>query len=323
MDTSITVADARPLLYQAAQLTDPNDPQFLVSLNQACERLLYSGKWEGSIVKVIFAGSIGYITLPYRYLSALAANYYCTGVPIFGQFHQYIESGPGSFTETGVTDNANDAQFWRGELIDQGDNYPTELDIILPGGIQVFSSAVDNGKFARIFGIIAETGLPAYDNQGNEGEEVTLTFPFVQTVNRYSSIYGFQKDKTKGNVSLWVVPATTSNYLISTYQPPETRPNYHRYKVGATTKPIRTLCQRRFVPMVVETDWVIPGNIGALKYALQGLVYEDLNRNDDAKQQWDYAYVLLNQQTRATRGGARVNVPVPTLDAFCSFDYTN
>jgi len=321
MDTQINVANARPLLYKAAQLTDPNDPQFLVYLNQACERLLYSGKWEGSIVKVIFAGSIGYITLPWQYLSALAANYFCAGVPIFSQFHQYIESGPGMFWENS-TDDQN-LWFWRGELIDQGDDYPTQLDIIEPGGLRLYSNATDNGKTARIFGIQAETGMPVYDNQGNEGEPLVLTFPFVQTVNRYSAIYGFQKDITKGKTDLWVIPSSGVNYQISSYQPPETRPLYHRYRVGKTDKPIRTLCQRRFIPLVAETDWVIPGNIGALKYALQALVYEDLNRNDDAKQQWDYSYVLLNQQTKATRGGARVDVPVPTLDAFCSFDWTN
>jgi hypothetical protein len=322
MDSQLTVGDARPLLYTAAQLNDPNDPQFLVLLNQACERLLYSGKWEGSIVKVLFAGApFGYISLPFRYLSALAANYYCTGIPIFSQFHRYVESGPGFFLGETLDDQSQ--LFWRGELIDQGDDYPTDIDVISPGGIQLFSSGIDNGKTARIFGIQAETGKPVYDNQGEEGEELVLTFPFTQSIYRYSAIYGFQKQATKGKVDMWVLPDSGVNYLISSYQPPETRPNYHRYQVGKTDKPIRTLCQRRFVPMIVDTDWVIPGNIGALKYALQALVYEDLNRNDDAKQQWEYSYLLLNQQTRSTRGGARVDVPIPTLDWGCSFDQTN
>jgi hypothetical protein len=100
---------------------------------------------------------------------------------------------------------------------------------------------------------------------------------------------------------------------IGTYYPGETRPTYHRYQTGVTSDPIQTLCYRRFIPLVAETDWVVPGNLSALRYGLKALAFERAGQLDLASAAFTTALAFLNQEAKASRGGA---AGVPNLRFF-------
>lgn len=309
-NTRLTVADARvPLERYVA-----NASAFIGQLNQVTERLIYSGKWKGNVIKVTFDSSAGYITLPPEYLSALGTAFNHWPTPIFGEFHTYFESGPGTPIE---------AAGWIGQMQDMGDGFCTQLDITeantevqparaaAPGAVRLYSTGSDNGQVVRIFGIEQETGMPVTDPTGNPGENITLNAPFVDSTKHYSKLTDVIKPFTKGPVTAWVVPmGGGTNYQIATWRPSETRPRYRRYYTGTATRALQILCQRRYMPVVAETDWVIPGNIAALKFGLLAIRNEDTGYIDKAEANWEQAIYWLNNEAVASRGGALPSVPI-------------
>lgn len=308
-NTRLTVADARTSLerYVASAAV------FIGQLNQATERLVYSGKWKGTMIRVTFDSSAGFITLPPEFLSVVGSTFNHWPTPIFGEFHTYFSSGPGTPIE---------AQGWLGQLQDMGDGFCSQLDIIeantevqpnvtaQPGSIRIFSTGSDNGKVVRIFGIEQETGLPVTDQAGVEGENITLAAPFVDSTKHYSKLTDVIKATTNGPVTAWVVPmGGGTNYQIATWRPGETRPRYRRYRTGTAESAIQVLCQRRFMPVASETDWVIPGNLASLKFGLLAIRNEDTGYLDKAEKNWEQAFYWLNNEAVASRGGAAPSIP--------------
>lgn len=296
MNTRLTLAQVRAILYPMVNSTDPDDPLFLQILNEVQERYIISGKWKGNVITLRYASSEGVITMPFNYAAALALTYDKYPAPIFTEFHQYVEEGPGKVDES---------LHWPGILIDLGDGYVTQADPTADSYIRVYSSALDNGGVVRIYGKL--NGVIVYDAAGNEGEQVTLAAPFVATTNLFDEITGFTKPLTTARVYLKGWDNTTET-LLATYQPNETRPCYRRYQTGVAEKEIRLICQRRFIPTVAETDWVIPGNISALRAGIQARLYEDATDPDAADASFTRGLNFLNDEAKAFRGGARLTI---------------
>ena len=258
MNSRLTVADARKLTYRIINPDDPNDPAYLPALNEVCERFFNSGKWNGTIVSVLFDSSAGFITLPPEFLCVLGGQYYNVPVPTYTQFAEYIESGTGQIDETLGRASA---------LFDMGDGWCTQTDITGDCTLRVkITSSDDAGETVRLFGK-DEDGNEIYSN-GSQGVELTLASPSADTTQQFSVITGMQADPLVGAWSLWQVIGGVETQ-IGSYRPGETRPRYRRYKTGVTEQAIRVICQRRFVPMTEETDWVIPGNLGAIRLGLE------------------------------------------------------
>jgi hypothetical protein len=308
VNTRLTVADCREALYAEVDPSDPNTALFLPWLNEVTERFILSGKWKGALVSAVFpSDTAGSITLGPDFYSVLATRYgRWSGTPVFSQFHPYMENGPGEMTDT---------ENFPGVLVDQGDGFPTTVSITEdePGSLVIYSSGSDNGKTMRIFGIQQETGLPVYDNQGDEGEVITLAAPSVQSAYHYSSITGVQREATKGFVTMKLLPmGGGTEYTLSTYRPNEIRPMYRRYQCGTFSEAqngenhnIHVICQRRWVKLVNETDWVIPGNLSALRYGLKMRYYEERQDTEKAEAAFQKGLALLNQEAKAARGGVR------------------
>jgi hypothetical protein len=172
MNTRLTLADVRSILAPMVNSSNLNDPLFLQTINEVQERYINSGKWKGSIVTLRYESSTGFITMPYNYAAALALTYDRYPFPIFTEFHQYVEEGPGK---------VNDTLHWPGILIDLGDGFCTQADIPAAGVVRIYSSASDNGDVVRVYGNL--NGVTVYDSNGNEGEAVTLAAPFVATTS--------------------------------------------------------------------------------------------------------------------------------------------
>jgi hypothetical protein len=296
MDTRLTLADVRPILGPMINSSDLNDPLILQRINEGEERLINSGKWKGCIVTLRFESSSGFVTMPYNFAAALALTYDRYPFPIFTQFHQYVEEGPGKMDE---------ALNWPGILIDLGDGYCTQADIPAAGVVRIYSSALDNGDVVRVYGNL--NGVTVYDSSGNEGEAVTLAAPFVATTNQFTEITGFTKPLTTARVYAKSWDGVTET-LVGTYQPNETRPCYRRYQTGVAEKEIRLICHRRFIPTVAETDWIIPGNISALRAIIQSLLFEDASDMDAADASFARALSFLNDEAKTFRGGGRATL---------------
>lgn len=289
MNTQLTVADVRQQL----------EPQFgsnsfLQILNEVCERYTKSGKWKGAVVEVDFPSADGFITLPYEFESVLALTYDRTPVLTYTQFHTYTINGPGEFQET---------LKWPGILVDMGDGYPTQANITTVGVLKVVTNAADDGKAIRFYGL-DENGAEIYGSDGVLGEEVICAAPFVNTTQQFSVVKGIQASPDPSAVmeKFWSL-YDAGNNLLSTYYPGESRPSYRRYQTGQADKAIRLLCQRRFIRMRNESDWVVPGNVPALRAGFWAWKNEDGSDEQTSESNWNRGLSLLNQEAKYSRGG--------------------
>lgn len=311
MNSQITVAVARKLLYGLVNPYDSSDPNFLVALNQVSERFINNASWKGNIVLLEYrTDQDRHLTLPYYVDSIMAATVRTCPVPIFSELNRFTEVGPGLV-------QASNQSGW--PFFDLGDGFVTVEDIPEDSsGLlrTTISSSSDVGKTVRYFGN-DEDGEEIYDSEGNLGELVILANPFVLTTNQFSKVTGVQKEQTNGRLTLsWMDDSTPVE--LARYAPGETVISYHRYQIGqveeSPTLGERTIslkCRRRFVPMCAETDPVYPSSIGALKLGL--LAYNCENAPSDSMRQtaqnyWMDAFKWSDDQHKTTRGGASMAI---------------
>lgn len=314
MNTQTTVSLVRQ---QCGSLFNPDD--FIGLLNQALNRLIQSGRWNGSLVHTIFpTAPLGYITLPYELLSVMGISMGGLPTPVFGNQHEFIISGPGHIDETkpatGILDFINDG-------------FATRIDPLPFSTLRiVLDLAIDIGKAFRFYG--KSNGRTIYDVFG-EGMNIVTTGLTTNEGTTFDRVDGIEipVDATTGASTMiggWTLYGVDPDGLatfLSYYYPNETKPAYARYKTGTwnitddesnnNCQAIRLLCQRRFIPVFKETDWVIPGNIGALKASMQAVQQEDAANYDSAAPLWQVAEGILNNEVHSGRGAAKPEMSLP------------
>jgi len=307
MATAPTLAEVRDRLHKfVLPGDDPFNADFLPYLNDVLERIFNSGKWNHMSSVVDFASADGYISLPNRYESVLAVQVYGVPRPTQGRYYEFMQRGWGDL----------DTECNLGMLVDQGFS-PVEVEITDPGILRLQCHSDDvAGVFVnntiRVFGLDAD-GTVIHDTSGKLGIEVDMNSTQEDTSYTFSKITGITKPATKYPVTVSVVVSAVVTEL-AVLEPPVTTSGFHRYKVGTieadATCPeaIRCLCKLRFTKLVSETDLVYPANMGALKFGLMALSFEDQNDLDQAMKHWGMAYSLLNDEKKEARGGARINV---------------
>jgi hypothetical protein len=289
MNTQLTVADVRSVL---EPIFGPNS--FMAILNDVRERAFISGKWKGAVVEVDFDSSSGFITLPYEVECVLAMTYNRMPALTYTQFHTYTINGPGE-----IQDTLN----WPGVLIDMGDGFVTQVDISTTGVLKIVTDAADDGKQIRLFGK-DENGDQIFDSDGLQGELITCATPFVNTTHQFSVLTGIQATPDPATVmqKFWSI-YDAGNTLLSTYYPGESRPCYRRYRTGQAEQAIRLICQRRFIPVRNESDWVWPDSMAALRIGFQAWKFDDGSDSQKAEENWSRYINLLNQEAKYSRGG--------------------
>lgn len=290
MNTPTTVADVRS---QLEPQFGPNS--FIQALNEVMERYTKSGKWKGAVLEVDFPSSTGFVTLPYEFESVLAMTYNRMPALTYTQFHSYMINGPGE-----LQDSLN----WPGVLVDMGDGFPTQANITTVGVLKIVTNADDDGKQIRLYGRDQNDSV-IFGTDGVEGELVTCAAPFVNTTQQFSVVTGIQATPDPLTVMqrFWSL-YDAGNNLLSTYYPGESRPSYRRYQTGQAENAIRLICQRRFIRVRNESDWVVPGNIPALRAGFWAWKFENGSDVDKAEQSWARGYQLLNEEAKNSRGGA-------------------
>lgn len=314
-NSSLTVADVRDQLAEEFTPVDPNDPKFLSLLNQAINRVHLSGKWNGLVEKIRFDVSRGYFTLPYDYATVTAVQLDDVPRNMLGRYFEYLGGGPGELPKRGA------------ELvvIDDGDNWPTQVDIPIDednndypiaGTLRVYSNALDDGKVVRVYGLDANDNV-IVDSEGRIGEDVVLASPYVSTANSYTKVSGFQKPRTKVSVELRHWDGVTETSLAE-YPSFIEKACFRRYKLGYTPDSddpvtIQALCKKRYIPLRGEEDFVLPDNIGALKCMMYAIWFEEQQDLERATIYERRAQRILNEQKQEVRGGSKAT---PNIQPF-------
>lgn len=293
MNTRLTVADASLFLEQYS------GPNFMPRLNLVLARYTSSGLWNGVCNESFYGsgtGGLGYITLSRYDESILGVDFCCRPQLVYNQFYQFNPIGIGYVPED---------KKGCGSLYDMGDGFVTQRDITGTCTLRLkLEDPADAGKTVRFYGK-DEDGKEIYTSAGIKGSTLTTVSPSADTTQLFTSLSGIQFPFFQGYVTLWQVILGVETQ-IGVYAPGETRPCYRRYKTGIIDDnvPIRLFCRQRFLPVVAPTDWVIPGNLGALKFGLLAIIHEDAGRLEEGRASWLEGERLLNEELSAIRGSA-------------------
>lgn len=255
-------------------------------VNTAQRRLVFAREagdegWWGTWSEVAFnnvSRTNPYITAP-REIARIEKLDVCDcPMRIQNQFYEYLDFGNGRLPKTCA---ANFLTMTREAYT--RNVVPTFVDqTISPCIIRVYPTmTADTDSVRRIFlqGVDSSGSVISSEDNGVpvKGEFVTLASPFVDFVNQPTSITGFQKDWTFGDVQIFQVdPATGDETLLLTMQGSETVSGYRRYYLHnlpanctAATGAVQNLrvtaiCKMELIPVIVDTDYLLIQNLEAI-----------------------------------------------------------
>lgn len=277
-----------------------NIPAIAASVNEAQERLILEGGetgWYGGWEKVLFTATRAnpYITLPREYCKAINLAVCRHPIRLYNQFYTVLPGGPG------LPPSPLCATDWCGNLegYDAG-TVPTMVDLPATSFLRLYASdPADIASAKRILiTCLDANGQQVYSQDGFaqvNGFFLTAESPFIDSLFTVSKIQAVQKDETLGNFILKAVDPTTGvETTLSTYGPTETTTAYRRYQITAlppgcccsgvcattATVQITALCKLEYIPVAVDTDYLIIGNVPALTEECQSMRFAEM---DDPK----------------------------------------
>lgn len=260
-----------------------DDPRFLAWANEATERLLYAGKWWGTVAKFTVCASDGCLTLPVFIATIEAVNVCGEPTTVRDFWYEFLENGWGSVSG----DDCNNGSGCMNAAIMRG-NSPTFADIHGTNKKLNFicDLAGDSCKSVLALG---------YDNNGNwirtvqdgvykDGEVINLSQGSgTLSVNLFSSVTGIQlPSDLSGQVWLYEYDTTLlTKRMIGHYQYFETNPSYARYVFPGVIPSCKTPNNRltkveivgklAYIPVKQDTDYLIIGCIPALKEMMKAI----------------------------------------------------
>jgi hypothetical protein len=304
--TPTTLKKARARLGTQFSPGDATGVEFRNRVNEIIERFHQEEMWVGSHATF----SVDVTTeksfyLPY-YLEAIlhARVDKCPGRVQSSRF-EFISNGYGEIT-------AED--HLAGTLIDLGVSalsvpFPTTASTLRVTG----TSASDNGKDIRILGYDA-SGNRILSADGTPGEVVTLDGDLsVVTSNTFSAVQAIQKENFEtetfaGRVS---VAHVTNTITLATLEPFVENSMFRGYRVVDTSaERITTFCKRRPVAVIHDEDYLYPGNLNALRFALMARDFEDNGKLQDGLAYFEMAIRELNNEASRHRGGAEEHLGI-------------
>lgn len=304
----LTLADIKTPISKVLGMAS-TDSRVVDYINEAQERLLYKGKWPHTYARYRVESEDGMITWP-RQLETIEA-FAIDDVPgvVRNRWYEFLESGPG--------------------LIEKSDGIGRQL--LDQDVAAVFSDITGTGKRLRLhtdtLTASVDSGtkvlLQGYNDDGEwirtqdgsnyvDGEYVTLTTSYVETVNNFISLRGVQKPDTKGNVTVKELNVSAGTVrTIAVYEPLENLPTYRRSMIpGVTTSSTITITGKlRFIPAENDIDWLHINNQPALKLMVMAIRKEENNIIEEAVAYEARAVQALNDQLSHHMGDGAVVTP--------------
>lgn len=298
----------------------PADPRWLGYLNEAQIRLVQTGEiFHGLYARYQFCVTDSCITWPRQIATIEAAAVSNNPITIRNGWFEFLESGYGLSTGSSGCDSGNcSSGFPFGncsgqQLFDRG-NVCTFADIIgTDKKIKVYAD-VTEGADAKIL-------LQGYDENGNwirtqvsgewvDGEYVAISTTPALSTKKFSSLVSVQKPETNGNVRLYEYDTVlTTQRALAVYEPSETNPSYRRSLISnivpdadCDTIQVTVMAKLEFIPAKVDTDWLLIGNLPALKDMCQSIRKAENNEFDESVKWEARAVQALRRELSHYRG---------------------
>lgn len=287
----------------------PTSERFYAWVNEAEELMLNQGRWWGSIMEAQFCVEDGCLVLP-RAVAAVEQAAVC-GSPIDVQGWGYgytrllatlnpcqcgCDCSAGTCSNVGVGGTCGCGHLQMRVKAETAASWSTTRGAnkklrVYPG------SSVDTGKTITFFGR-DKNGIWVRTNQGGslaDGERVTLTSPFVDTVTTWGNgaPQAVSREATQQRVLVYEVDTVSGEErALAEYEPSETRPEYRVVwvpgLVGAggcgacssdgdtTRKTVTMVVSLGHVELGAPGDWLVLRNLSAYKAAMRAVkAWED------------------------------------------------
>ncbi len=276
------------------------DSRVVTYINEATQRLMTRGKWVGTVQKYAVCVSGGCITWP-RQIATIESVAVCdTPIKIRNEWHEFLENGVG----------LRDADDGGLTLYDRGTACSFDDMSGTTKKIKVYADVPEDSS-ARIL-------LQGLDENGNwirtqdagswvDGEYVSINASTPQLSTKFfSSLTSVQKPVTNGTVRIYQYDTVaTTQTPMGYYEPDETIPWYRRSLItdlvnqgacdGASTscatKAVTVMAKMAFIPVVNDTDYLLIGNIPALKDMIQSIRKYENNLFEEA-QAWESKAIM-------------------------------
>lgn len=295
-------------------------------LNEAVVRLLPRGQWRGTVVRYRICTSANCITWPRQVESIIAFAICDSPGEIRSHWYEFLGYGPGMASADWCSGS---------KLIDRG--LAVAFDDICGENkkIRVYCDLpADEGKTVLLQGWDQYRNWVLTDSGDTIGEEVTMAMPYVDTTKIWmpAGLSNVQKPITKGNVRLFTIDTVTGLQApLAIYEPDETRPEYRRSFVpgihtdfhccndGETPddcedKTITVLAKLKFIPVRLETDYLLIGNYAALKDMCQAIKKRENNLIAEALAYEASAVAELERELSNFHGDGTID-PVQTINS--------
>lgn len=278
----LTLSDAKPTIARVLGICT-TDSRVVDIINEATRRLLYEGKWVGTYgrFRICTDGneSDSIITWPRRLetIETVAINDR-PGV-VRNQWYEWLDSGPGLLD----SESSNGLN-----IVDRGEAATTS-DIVNTGNpkkIKVYSVGAEAAGLELVVHGEDWSGNPIYTTSV-PGEEIAIAIGGTLSTNQFSRITGVQKPVTTSVVKVYEYDTvTTTERQIAYYDPDEKSPWYRRSIIPglqnmaecedcASGRKVEVVGKLRFIPVINDSDFILIGNLPALKLAVMAIKKEE------------------------------------------------
>lgn len=286
------------------------------------------GGWVTMNLSATVANGAAYVTTPREIARLIVMDVCQHPVRIRNGFFEYLQFGRGLQPKTCRTGSCGSAfqAYERDNVVTFAGLLPTPQTIrVYPtdardAGLRVLLQGKDQND-QTILTTDPGTG------QSAPGEYLSLSFPFVNSVNQFSTITGIQTDQRFGPLQFFQVdPNTGVEVPLSTMDPNETSASYRRYLIAGIPNtniccaspgnPIQISAQGRldFIPVINETDYLTIQCVPALVEEALSIRYSRMdspNASENSMKHHVKALALLNGQLDVFEGKINTAVRVP------------
>lgn len=300
----LTLAEAKPPVARALKKCS-TDSDVVSFLNEAEARLLNRpGEPVGSTMRYRFCTDDQCIALPRQIRTVLKGAWCHTPARVLPEWYDFDPNGWGQldgdiFIGESVVDRGTDCKFnnFTYGMTDRKIKITTDV-------------AEDVGTYLWLFGF-DENGQwisTQIDGTWYEGERYDLGSGVAgYTTNYFTELVRTKKDETKGIIRGYEYDTTTPEVskALFRYEPSETSPIYRKIMLpyadnyctcssdsDVTTRPITLFVKLQHIPVKVDNDAFVIGNLAALKLMCMAIQAEEEQRYEDAgkleaKAQWE------------------------------------
>jgi hypothetical protein len=303
------------------------DPRLLQWLNEAQEMMLNQGRWWGSIQRAQFCVEDGCLVFPREVenIEKIAVN----GQPISIVTNWYsftntlatVQQCASGSCSTGCGTGVVRPQYACGHMY--AEDHGSAVSFNTTKGVDKVlrfypSNVADVGKKIIVQGYDSNNIWVRTVIAGSvqDGEEVTLSSPYVDTVTEWypGSPTGIIKEATSYLVRMYSYDtSTTLEVALGVYEPDTTLPSYRKLFLpglsnfegcgtDCSTRTVTALVKLAHVTLVNDNDWLLFENLNAYKAAMMAM---------KAQEEGDYPRYLFNFfGTQATPSNARGSMRV-------------